>query len=129
MQANTFHDPSSPTTPSQCSSLSNIEVPEFQTRDPMLKGTNWTDFHTALVGLATRQATGSCRRCRPLFADLLGRHPGLTVNPEVLIQPIWGSNRAFRVDRPIQKLTKFQPAIVLDQKFTPAHFQPIEDTP
>ena len=48
---------------------------------------------------------------------------------EALISPIWGSNRAFRVDRPTQKLTKFQRDIVLDQKFTPAHFQPIEETP
>ena len=28
---------------------------------------------------------------------------------EALIQPIWVSNRAFRVGRPFQKLTKFQP--------------------
>ncbi len=30
---------------------------------------------------------------------------------EALIQPIWSSNRAFRADPPVQKLTKFQPAI------------------
>jgi hypothetical protein len=44
-------------------------------------------------------------------------------------QPVWSSNRAFRVDRPIQKLTTFQPAIVLGPMFIPAHFQPIEETP
>ena len=44
------------------------------------------------------------------------------------MQATWSSNRAFWVDGPIQKVTKFQPAIVLDQKFIPAHFQPIEET-
>jgi hypothetical protein len=34
--------------------------------------------------------------------------------PETLIQPIWSSNRAFRVDRPFQKLTKFHLAILLN---------------
>jgi hypothetical protein len=48
---------------------------------------------------------------------------------EALIRPIWISDRAFRVDRPIQKLIKSQPAIVLDQSFVPALFKPIEDTP
>jgi hypothetical protein len=47
--------------------------------------------------------------------------------PEALIQPIWSSNRAFRADRPIQNFAKFESAIAFEQKFIPAHFQPIED--
>jgi hypothetical protein len=37
------------------------------------------------------------------------------------------SNRAFRVDRPIQKLTKIQPTIAREQRFFSAHFKLIED--
>jgi hypothetical protein len=45
-----------------------------------------------------------------VFADLHARDLRLTL--EALIEPVWSSNRAFQVDRrPIQKLTKFQPAI------------------
>ena len=42
------------------------------------------------------------------------------------MQATWSSNRAFWVDGPIQKVTKFQPAIALEQKFFPAHFKLIE---
>lgn len=53
--------------------------------------------------------------------------PTRTDGTEALFQRIWSSNRAFRVDRPIHKLTKYQPAIAPEQKVFPAHFKLIED--
>jgi len=79
-------------------------------------------------------ATGTeCRRvrnlvwnCRPVFADLgmiLGRREHPDAHSALL---------EFKDARPgwivRSRTTQFQPVIVLDQKFIPAHSQPIEDT-
>lgn len=48
--------------------------------NPVPNATDLTDSHAAIIGATARKATGSRRRCRPRFADLPGRYPGVTVS-------------------------------------------------
>ena len=64
-----------------------------------------------------------------MFLYLHGHDLDRREQAEAQTQANWVSNRAFWMDRPIQKLTKGQPTIVLDQMFILVHFKPTEDTP